>query len=137
MVQFYFLAVCLNIIGGLVLGASSFKDRIPGLSVFRKFIFDNTTLRVGLISSILIVGILKFVSVFIGDILVVGDLLPALTLLVSGFTLLVEYMSEKNDSDKAIINKMDSIFVKHSSIVGIAAIVAGSLHFIFPGVLFL
>lgn len=137
MVQFYFLAVCLNIFGGLVLAAPYFKDRFPGVSGLREFLFEKRSLRIGVISSLVILGILKFVSVYIGDVIIVGDLLPALTLLVSGFTMLVEYISESNDADKGFIKKMDSIFVKHSSIAGVAAIVAGTLHFIFPGVLFL
>ena len=137
MVQFYFLAVCLNLLGGLVLAAPYFKERFPGISGLRESLFDKKVLRISLISSLLIVGILKIVSVFIGDVIIVGDILPSLTLLVSGFTLLVEYLSESKDAEKGFIKKMDDIFVKHSSIVGVAAFVAGTLHFIFPGVLFL
>ena len=137
MVQFYFLAVCFNILGGVVLASPHFQERFSGISGLREFIYNKKFLRIGLISSLLIVGILKIISVFIGDIIIVGDLLPSLTLLFSGFTLLIEYLSESNDADKGFIKKMDSIFVKHSSIVGVSAIVAGSLHFIFPGVLFL
>ena len=137
MVQFYLLAVCLNLLGGLVLAAPYFKERFPGISGLREFLFDKKALRISLISSLLIVGILKIISVFVGDVIIVGDLLPSLTLLVSGFTLLVEYLSESSDAEKGFIKKMDGIFVKHSSIVGVAAFVAGTLHFIFPGVLFL
>ena len=137
MVQFYFLAVCLNLLGGLVLAAPYFKERFPGLSGLREFLFDKKSLRISLISSLLVVGVLKIVSVFIGDVIIVGDLLPSLTLLVSGFTLLVEYLSESNEAEKGFIKKMDGVFVQHSSIVGVAAFVAGTLHFIFPGVLFL
>lgn len=137
MVQFYFLAICLNFIGGLVLAAPYFQERFPGIVKLREIIFDKVSLRIGLISALIIIGILKIISVFVGDVIIVGDLLPSLTLLASGFTLLIEYISESNDSEKGFISKMDSIFVKHSSIVGVAAIVAGTLHFIFPGVLFL
>jgi len=137
MVQFYFLAVCLNFIGGVVLAASWFQERFPGVLNFRETLFDKKTLRIGLISSLLLVGILKIISVFKGDIIIIGDLLPALALLTSGFTLLIEYLFENNEAEKGFIKKMDSIFVKHSSIVGVASIVAGTLHFIFPGVLFL
>ena len=137
MVQFYFLAVCLNLLGGLVLAAPYFQERFPGISRFREFLFEKKALRISLISSLLIVGILKIISVFVGDIIIVGDLLPSLTLLVSGFTLLVEYLSESNDAEKGFIKNMDDLLVKHSSIVGVAAFVAGTLHFILPGILFL
>ncbi len=137
MVQFYFLAICLNLIGGLVLAAPYFQDRFPMISRLRETLYSKTSLRIGLISSLLVVGILKIISVFIGDVIIVGDLLPVLALLTSGFTLLVEYISEGNEAEKGFIIKMDSIFVKRSSIVGVAAIVIGVLHFIFPSVLFL
>ena len=137
MVQFYFLAVCLNLVGGFVLAAPYFQERFPGVLSFRETIYDKTAFRIGLISSLLLIGILKIISVFNGDIIIVGDLLPVLMLLISGFTLLIEYISENNEAEKGFIKKMDSIFVKHSSIVGVAAIVSGALHFIFPGVLFL
>lgn len=137
MVQFYFLAVCLNILGGLVLAAPYLKDRFPQVSALREFFYEKSSLHIGLISSLLLVGILKFISVFMGDVIIVGDLLPAFTLLISGSTMIVEIISKNNDAEKGFIKKMDSFFVKHSSIVGVAAIVAGTLHFIFPGVLFL
>jgi len=137
MVQFYFLAVCFNLLGGLVLAAPYFQERFPGVLGLREAIYGKAVLRIGLVSSLLIAGVLKIISVFNGDIIIIGDLLPVLTLLISGFTLLIEYISESNEVEKGFIKKMDSIFVKHSSIIGVAAIVSGTLHFIFPGVLFL
>ncbi len=137
MVQFYFLSICLNILGGLVLAAPHFAERFPGISSLRGYIFDKSGLRIGLIAALLLIGVMKIISVSIGDVIIVGDLLPALTLLLSGFTLLVELIFENNESESGFLKKMDSIFVKHASITGIAALVAGSLHFIFPTVLFL
>ena len=137
MVQFYFLSICLNVLGGLVLAAPHFSERFPGISTFRRYIFDKTGLRIGLIAAILLIGVMKIISVSASDVIIVGDLLPALTLLLSGFTLLIESIFENNESETGFLKKMDSIFVKHASITGIAALVAGGLHFIFPTVLFL
>ncbi len=139
MVQFYFLAVCFNLIGGFVLAAPHFSEKFPALSAFREFVYSKKGIRIGLITSLFLVGILKIISVFKGDIIIVGDLLPSLTLMVSGFTLLIGYIYTDNDevAVKGFLKKMDNIFVKHSSIVGVAAVVAACLHFFFPGVLFL
>lgn len=137
MVQFYFLSICLNILGGLVLAAPHFSERFPGISSLREYIFGKTGLRIGLIAALLLIGVIKIITVSPGDIIIVGDLLPALTLLLSGFTLLVEFIFENNESESGFLKKMDSVFVKHASITGIAALVAGGLHFIFPAVLFL
>jgi len=139
MVQFYFLAVCFNLFGGLVLAAPQFSDKFPSLPAFREFIYSKKGIRIGLITSLFLVGILKIISVFKGDIIIVGDLLPSLTLIASGLTLLIEYIYSDNDelAVKGFLKKMDDIFVKHSSIVGVAAVVAACLHFLFPSVLFL
>ncbi|MCK5200689.1 MAG: hypothetical protein KAR21_20180 [Spirochaetales bacterium] len=137
MVQFYFLSVCLNILGGLVLAAPHFSERFPGILSLRGYIFDKSGLRIGLIAALLLIGVMKIISVSNGDVIIVGDLLPSLTLLLSGFTLLVEFIFENKESESGFLKKMDSIFVKHASITGIAALVAGGLHFIFPTVLFL
>ena len=137
MVQFYFLSICLNIVGGLILAAPHFSERFPGISKFREYIFDKPGLRIGLFTSLLLIGVMKIISVSTGDVIIVGDFLPALTLLISGFTMLIEYIYENNESENGFLKKMNSIFVKHASITGIAALVAGCLHFIFPTVLFL
>ena len=137
MIQFYFLSICLNILGGLILAAPHFSERFPGISSLRGYIFDKTGLRIGLTVALLLIGVMKIISVSIGDVIIVGDLLPALTLLFSGFTMLIEYIFENNESESGFLKKMDSIFVKHASITGVAALVAAGLHFIFPAVLFL
>jgi hypothetical protein len=137
MIQFYFLSICLNILGGLVLAAPYFSERFPGIASLRGYIFDKSGLRIGLTIALLLIGVMKIISVSIGDVIIAGDLLPALTLLLSGFTMLIEYIFENNEPESGFLKKMDNIFVKHSSIIGVAALVAAGLHFIFPTVLFL
>ncbi len=139
MVQFYCLAVCFNLLSGLVLAAPYFSEKFPSVLTFREFIYNKKSLRIGFIISLFLIGILKLISVFKGDVIIVGDLLPSLTLLISGVTLLTEYLHSDSDDveTKGFLKKMDNIFVKHSSIVGVAAVVAACLHFLFPGVLFL
>ena len=139
MIQFYFLAVCFNLLGGCVLAAPHFSERFPSLPAFREFVYSKNSLRIGLITSLFLVGIFKIISVSQGDIIIVGDILPSLTLLISGLTLLTDYIHRDRDNveTKGLLKKMDDIFVKHSSIVGVAAVVAACLHFLFPGVLFL
>ena len=139
MVQFYFLAICFNLLGGFVLAAPHFSEKFPVLSAIREFVYSKKGIRIGLIISLFLVGILKVISVSIGDVIIVGDLLPSLTLLISGLTLLTEYWYGNRDGveKKGVLKKMDGIFVKNSSIVGVAAVVTACLHFLFPGVLFL
>ncbi len=137
MVQLYFLSICLNILGGLILGAPHFSERFPGLSGLREYIYSRSGLKYGVMALLLLVGIMKLISVYKGDVVVVGDLLPALTLLAAGFTMIIEHLSANPESENGFLKKMDKIFVRYESITGVAALVAGVMHFIFPSVLFL
>jgi len=139
MVQFYFLAVCFNLLGGFILAAPHFSERFPSLPVFREFVYSKKGIRIGLITSLFLIGVFKIISVSKGDIIIVGDLLPSLTLIASGLALLIEYINSDNDevAAKGFLKKMDNIFVKHSSIIGVAAVIAACLHFLFPVVPFL
>jgi hypothetical protein len=137
MVQIYFLTICLNILSGIILAAPYFHDRFPWASSIREYIFNISALHIVLVASLFLIGVLKIICVFQGDVIIVGDLLPALTLIVSGFTLLIEYIAKDSEIENGFLKKMVSIFVERSSIVGVIAVVSGSLHFVFPGVLFL
>ncbi|MCF6334483.1 MAG: hypothetical protein L3J12_01915 [Spirochaetales bacterium] len=137
MVQLYFLSICLNIFGGLILAAPHFSERFPALSGIREYVYSINILKYGVMVLLPLIGIMKLISVYTGDVVVVGDLLPALTLIAAGFTMIVEHLSEKSESENRFLKKMDKIFVRYESITGVAALVAGVLHFIFPSVLFL
>ena len=137
MIQIYFLSICLNIAAGMILSASYFSERFPVTAVFREFIFKKTGLRIGLTAALILVGIMKIISVTAGDVIIVGDFLPALALLISGGTLLIEYLTEGDEPVEGFAAKLEDIFVKHESITGIVCLVAAVFHFIFPSVLFL
>ncbi len=137
MVQFYFLAVCLNIIGGLVLAAPSFKEKIPFLSSMRAAFVEKQSGRIIFVLVLLFTGIFKILSVTKGDVPIVGDLLPALSLFVLAFTFMVEFFAEKSTVEGSLLHTLEDIFVRNSQIIGVSAVVIGVFHFIFPGVLFL
>ncbi len=137
MVQFYFLAVCLNIIGGMILAAPSFEERFPFLSGMKQALVGKQSGRVTFVLLLLITGLFKILSVTKGDIPVVGDLLPALSLFLLACTLIVDFLAEKSSVEGTMVHTLEGILVKNGRIIGVSAVTIGILHFIFPGVLFL
>ncbi len=137
MVQFYFLAVCLNIIGGFIVAAPYFEEKMPFLGSVKQALVGKQSGRVIFILLLLFTGVFKILSVTKGDVPVVGDILPALSLFVLALTLTVEFFSEKSSVEGTMIHKLEGVLVKNSQVIGVTAFIIGVLHFIFPGVLFL
>lgn len=142
--QFYFLSILLNGIAGYVLvsenslenrldegeiGGSGYSFRAPGF-------LKNESFRLILGVLTMVTGLLKLLSATEGDLPVIGDLVPALTGLASGFTLILEFYH-----DRATVEDAGASFtlflINHRRWVGFAAIAASALHFLFPGVLLL
>lgn len=137
MVQFYLLAVILNILGGLILAAPLLQEKIPMLEKLHEGLRINIASRMVFILLSLVVGIFKILSVTKGDVAVVGDLLPALSLLLMAGVFFLDYYKEQSEIGSSFIDKLQRIFVDNKSAIGIILVVVGLLHFLFPRVLFL
>ena len=137
MVQFYLLAVILNILGGLILAAPLLQEKVPMLEKLHEGLRINIASRMVFILLSLVVGIFKILSVTKGDVAVVGDLLPALSLLLMAGVFFLDYYKEQSEIGSSFIDKLQRIFVDNKSAIGITLVVIGLLHFLFPRVLFL
>ncbi len=135
MIQFFFLSVLLNIVGGAVLASDFLEGKLPLFARITELFKEkaNSRLILGILS--VIVGILKILSVVPGDVKIVGDLLPALSGLLIGFGLIVEYYQTRTDVQTE--NNLNTILDNYKHIFGTIAIVIGLLHFFLPRVLFL
>jgi hypothetical protein len=89
MVQFYFLSVFFNLVGGASLVLVAMPAKSASMQGLKTFLRDPS---VCLVSGILaaVIGAFKLLTVMRGDIPVVGDFLPAITGLAVGLTLLLE-----------------------------------------------
>ncbi len=99
--------------------------------------FDGRSFRlvVGVLCAF--VGIMKLLSVFRNDVPVVGDLFPALAGLCGGASLLLDYYSDSSSLELNLPSFVETIFVDSKKYIGIACLISGLLHFVFPQVLFL
>ena len=135
MLQFYFLSIVLNALAGYLLITA---DEDGVLEFKSGFSLKDETFRliVGILS--ILIGLLKILSVVKGDMPVIGDLLPALTGFLSGFILIVEYYRSRSSLDiSEQSEKIDRLLLKNKKIIGVAALIAAALHFLFPTVLLL
>ena len=133
MVQIYFLSILLNLLGGFGLASETLVERISGFRIFTEFFEGRATLKIviGILS--FIVGILKLLSSM--DVTVAGDLLPALCNIAVGIALTLDYYKERSETGPS--EKLNDFFARNSSIIGVAAVIFGVIHFFIPRVLLL
>lgn len=137
MIQFYFLAVLLNVFGGLLLFSSADQERLQVFRTINESLSSNKSWRMIFILLTVIVAVFKVLSVIEGDVVVVGDLLPAVSLLVVGFDQFLAYYRERSDVEEGAVRRLGTLFQQNRRLLGIAAVVIGVVHFLFPRVLFL
>ena len=137
MMQFYFLSVILNILSGIVLSSDRLGNRMAKAGALREFLTQHGSLKLGLSILTFLIGIFKLLSVTRGDVIIVGDLLPALAGLLMGSILALEYYQERSSSEAADLGKFSGFLLNTRQTFGLAGIIIAILHFLFPGVLFL
>ena len=78
MLQFYFLAIFVNLIGGIYFASDFLAKKFPGAVKVKEF-FENGTSKVIFAIVAGITGLFLLITVTPGDVAVVGDLLIAIT----------------------------------------------------------
>ena len=134
MIQFYFLSIVLNATAGYIL-ISKDESAIEFKSGF-SLKSETSKLVLGILS--LVIGLMKLLSVYEGDVPVAGDLFPALAGFFSGFILIFEYYRSRStigNSENSV--KIDRVLVANKKLIGMAALLSALLHFLFPKVLLL
>lgn len=137
MYQFYALSVFCNLLAGIALAYEDLAERFSLGSFFNGEVFSRSGFRLvfGIVTAI--VGVFKFLSVTDDDVRVVGDLIPAVTGIVLGFTLLLMYYRDKATVSSERIDAFEKVFVRNRSVFGVAGVIVAVLHFLFHSVLLL
>jgi len=159
LMQFYLLSIVTNLLAGVTLAGDYLATRFPGLQVLLPGLNGRTTrLTIGSITAA--VGILKLL-VYANplQIVVVGDLLPALAGIVLGGSLVVTSLRpvEEVEPDAGVERPVDAgsegseqmvpadgpvektahLALGYRVPVGLAGIAVALLHFLFPGAVLL
>ena len=136
MIQIYFLSVLCNALAGYALFSEG-DSNVPDIRLGFSFSDAKSRLILGIIA--MAIGVLKLLSSVQGDLPVLGDLLPAAAGLISGFALIIEYFRNNTTVVRSEDEKQDFnlVLFRNRKIIGISALVVATLHFLFPGILFL
>lgn len=137
MVQFYLLLIVSNVLASLEVLADKPNEKLPVLQEFRGFLDKRRASRLILGLSAGISGLLKFISVTSGDVVVVGDLLPALVGIFLGLISYTGFFKQRSEVLPGLMDKLDKIRAKWGKAIGYGGLLITLLHFLFPGVLFL
>ena len=139
MIQFYFLSIVLNLVGGYALCADLPFPKPGSFDGVRIFLFDRSVrLVLGILMAV--TGVFKLFNAIRGDLPVVGDFLPATAGIAGGIALLVELYNRPDVNPSGAERKpgrAERLFMQNKSVIGIAAMITGVVHFAFTMVLFL
>jgi uncharacterized membrane-anchored protein len=137
MIQFYFLSILFNAASGYVLvSAEGGDDKEYGISGVRTFLGSDTTqLILGILT--MVTGLLKLLSPTVGDLPIIGDLIPALVGFLAGFILVFGYYRSHSVLEDEKTASLSQFLVKNRRWIGFIAIAASALHFLFPAALLL
>jgi len=149
MAQFYCLSVLLSLLCGLILiygQDEGFGDEplegdekksVPGIEKIQEGIageplFENELFRLVCGALCLVTGLVIFFVPYSG-VSVFGDLIPAVICLFAGACVLLLWMEDRNE-EFVPPEILDTVLTNNRLYIGIAALGAGVLHFILPGV---
>ena len=136
MVQFYLLSILVNLLGGFLLAGDIISKKFASFEVRNKIIKSEAyTLIFAIIAGI--AGIFKIISVYEGDLYVIGDLLPAIASFTLAIYFLCKYIFEKKGILEGTLGTIDMFIENYRILIGILCIIIAFLHFLFPRVLFL
>lgn len=133
MVQIYFLVVLCNLLMGVILTRDFLDSKIDNFSIFNQ-ILSSEILQVttGCIGTI--VGILALFLRYNGNMIILGDLIPALVSIIAGVTLFIEYIANEENNNSSMVNFFKNTFIKNRLVLGFLAMIVGIIHFIAPSI---
>lgn len=131
MVQVYFLVVLCNLVMGIILTKEFFNSKFENFSpIYQLLSSEILQVTVGCIGTI--VGILTLFLRYTGNMIILGDFIPAIISIISGITLFIEYIAHEEKNESNLIKFVKKTFLKNRVILGFSALTVGVLHFVIP-----
>jgi len=137
MIQLYFLSILCNGLSGYLLFAGNENENEPAEK--SRLSYHTYHLVLGILSAV--VGFLKLLSPNADNILIFGDLLPALGGIAAGFLLIFGiYRHDSLAISQVQTSSLDSFglsLLRFRKSIGLGLFAIALLHFLFPQTLFL
>ena len=137
MVQVYFLLVATNVLSGVLLARSGLKHPLSSDLEAFFLVLEKKWFLGGLGLLTFVTGFLCLLFVLPGDQIFLGDLIPSLTALLAGTSLILEFYQKETPDKAGTTKRLDDILLSNRWIVGLLSIGFGILHFLAPQVIFL
>lgn len=131
--QVYFFSVVVIIFSGVLLSNASFGKRFKYDVVFNTDFLEHKT--VGVVFGILaaLAGVIFILSPTVGDIPVVGDIIPALLGIVGGVSLVLKSLGKDSYAgENKFVAWLYDFLGTNLSILGLLMIIMGVIHILFP-----
>ena len=133
MAQFYMLSILANLTASLALAGDYLASRAAWLAAFKEM-RENRGARTTIGICAAVIGVIKLFVLSPGEhILILGDLLPALTGIALGTSLLAEVHHVKVEQVSERVRRISKTALTYRVPVGITGLVVALLHFLFPG----
>ncbi|AJW72979.1 hypothetical protein [Borrelia hermsii] len=138
MLQIYFMSVLLNILGGIVLAFPILGERFKCLIIFEEFVNlvnNNKNARSIFGTIFLVTSIFEIIIPY--DLPIIGNLLPTISLFFIGFIFFLSQKMPINLQNNKEYGKFKSFIESNKKLIGILALIIGTIHFLVPKVPFL
>lgn len=129
MLQIYFLSLAYIVLSSLLLLLDYYREPLAFLLKFRAMLRDSKRAQYFYFISGIAISVLALFFPIAPGPMILGDLLPAITVLLQAFYFLIAY-SEKNRDRGLVFNGASLEERKRNA--GYASLVIALLHFIFP-----
>jgi len=130
MLPVYCLSIVLNALTGYILAFRQEETTEESLS----FNFDSLTTRllIGVLCALM--GFIKLLSPVKESIIIIGDLVPALTGLCGGFILIYEFYGKRTTISSPKAELLAGFIAKNRTIAGFICIGAAVIHLFFSSI---
>ncbi|OQY34284.1 MAG: hypothetical protein B6241_05300 [Spirochaetaceae bacterium 4572_59] len=135
--QIYFLVVITNILSGLVLSGSFLEEKIEGFSSCNALMQRGKFKLVLGIITVLTALFTLLLKITPEDVIVLGDLLPALTGGIMGSYLIMSFFYGSLEETRSWMKSFVDVMEDRGHIIGIAAVLVGIIHFLVPSAIIL
>lgn len=134
--QIYFLVVSTHLLAGIVLASHFIEEKNEAFGACTQ-VLNNRTFKIVLGIITVLSSLFTLLKVSPDDVLIIGDLLPAVSGFLIGAYLILAYFYESLEENRSWMKSYVDLLEDKGHIFGLFAIIVAVLHFLVPTALIL
>lgn len=127
--QLYLIAILLSILAGILLSEKTFEKIKKLWNQIIRWLRGRMSVPMGIIT--VLIGVIYLLQP--GKYVLVDNLLPSLALIISGISIILVFFTEKEVKLPEWLESSAVWVSRKKEIIGMAAVIIGILHALFPG----